>query len=102
MIEQAVDELTPVIGTRPACRALGVAPATIYRRRNPPLPQPKRPKPPPPRALSGEERKAVLDQATPSRLASAALCVVSTCRTTPPHLMCPAWWNMSRPKGPTV
>ena len=33
MIEQTVEELTPVIGTRPACRALGAAPATIYRRR---------------------------------------------------------------------
>jgi hypothetical protein len=32
-MEQAVEELTPVIGTRPACRALGVAVATIYRRR---------------------------------------------------------------------
>jgi putative transposase len=35
MIEQSMAELTPVIGTRPACRALGVAPATIYRRRRP-------------------------------------------------------------------
>jgi putative transposase len=36
MIEQAVQELTPIVGTRPACRALGAAPATIYRRRHPP------------------------------------------------------------------
>ncbi len=35
MIEQAVQELTPIVGTRPACRALGAAPATIYRRRRP-------------------------------------------------------------------
>ena len=61
MIEHAVEELTPIVGTRPACRALGAAAATIYRRRNPPAPQPKRPKPPPARALSGEEREAVLD-----------------------------------------
>jgi len=61
MIEHAVEELTPIVGTRPACRALGAAPATIYRRRNPPTPRPKRPKPPPARALSGEECKAVLD-----------------------------------------
>ncbi len=33
MIEQTVEELTAIIGTRPACRALGVAPATIFRRR---------------------------------------------------------------------
>ena len=35
MIAQTVEELTPIIGTRPACRALGAAPATIYRRRRP-------------------------------------------------------------------
>src|SRR5205085_2667284 len=35
MIEQGVTELTPLIGTRPACRALGMAPATLYRRRRP-------------------------------------------------------------------
>jgi hypothetical protein len=29
MIEQTVDELTPIVGTHPACRALGAAPATI-------------------------------------------------------------------------
>jgi putative transposase len=60
MIEQTVEELTPVIGTLPACRALGVAPATIYRRRRPPAPRPKRPRPTPPRALTGPERAAVL------------------------------------------
>jgi len=32
MIGRTVDELTPVVGTRPACRALGASPATIYRR----------------------------------------------------------------------
>ncbi len=29
MIEQTVQELTPIVGARPACRALGAAPATI-------------------------------------------------------------------------
>ena len=62
MIEQAVEELTPIVGTRPACRALGAAPATIYRRRNPPTPQRERPKSPSARALSGEEREAVLEE----------------------------------------
>ena len=33
MIAATVEELTPIIGTRPACRALGASPATIYRRR---------------------------------------------------------------------
>jgi putative transposase len=60
MIEQTVEELTPVIGTRPACRALGAAPATIYRRRRPPEPRPERPRPVPARALSEAEREAVL------------------------------------------
>ncbi len=30
MIERTVEELTPIIGTRPACRALGASPATVY------------------------------------------------------------------------
>jgi putative transposase len=60
MIEQTVEDLTTIIGTRPACRALGAAPATIYRRRRPPLPRPARPRTPSPRALSAAEREAVL------------------------------------------
>ncbi len=60
MIEQTVDELTPVVGTRPACRALGAAPATIYRRRRPPAPRLPRPRPTPARALSEAEREAVV------------------------------------------
>jgi len=40
MIGETVEELAPIIGTRPACRALGAAPATIYRRRRPPEPRP--------------------------------------------------------------
>jgi putative transposase len=60
MIEQTVEELTPIVGTRPACRALGVAPATIYRRRRPPAPARPRPRPTPARALSEPEREAVL------------------------------------------
>jgi len=61
MIEQTVEELTPIVGTRPACRALGVAPATIYRRRRPPAPRPAKPRPTPARALSEQERRAVLE-----------------------------------------
>jgi putative transposase len=60
MIERAVEELTPVIGTRPACRALGVAPATMYRRRRPPETRAK-PRRPPPRALCSEERETVVE-----------------------------------------
>ena len=61
MIEQTVEELTPLIGTRPACRALGAAAATIYRRRRPPEPKPRRPRPAPARSLEDAERKAVLE-----------------------------------------
>jgi putative transposase len=60
MIEATVEELTPIIGTRPACRALGASPATIYRRRRPPEPKPRKPRPRPARALSEGEREAVL------------------------------------------
>jgi putative transposase len=61
MIEQTVEELTPLVGTRPACRALGASHATIYRRRRPPAPRPCRPRPAPPRALSEAERERVLE-----------------------------------------
>ena len=60
MIEQTVKELAPIVGTRPACRALGAAPATIYRRRRPPTLRPSRQRSTPTRALSEAEREAVL------------------------------------------
>jgi hypothetical protein len=60
MIEQTVEDLTTIIGTRPACRALGAAPATIYRRRRPPAARAARPRQPSARALSEPERAAVL------------------------------------------
>jgi putative transposase len=69
MIEQTVEALTPVIGTRPACRALGAAPATVYRRRRPPAPRPQRPRPTPARALSAAERDAVLAELHSERFA---------------------------------
>jgi putative transposase len=61
MIAATVEELTPLIGTRPACRALGASPATIYRRRRPPEPSMPRPRPTPERALSEAERGRVLE-----------------------------------------
>jgi len=60
MICETVEELTPVIGTRPACRVLGASVATIYRRRRPAEPRPCRPRPTPERALSEPERQQVL------------------------------------------
>jgi putative transposase len=61
MICDTVEELTPLIGTRPACRALGASVATIYRRRRPPEPRPRRARPMPVRALSEAERERVLE-----------------------------------------
>jgi putative transposase len=69
MIEQTVEELTPLVGTRPACRAVGAAPATIYRRRTPPPPRPPRPRGAPARALSAAEREAVLGELHSERFA---------------------------------
>lgn len=61
MIAATVEQLTPIIGTRPACRALGASPATVYRRRRPPQPRAPRPRPTPARAVSEPEREAVLE-----------------------------------------
>jgi len=72
MIEQTVQDLTPLVGTRPACRALGAAPATIYRRRRPPPPRPARPRQPSARALSGPERAAVLAELHSERFVDCA------------------------------
>lgn len=72
MIEQTVEELTPIVGTRPACRALGAAPATIYRRRRPPAPRPPRPRRAPARALSEPEREAVLAELHSERFVDAS------------------------------
>ena len=60
MTEAAVTELVPLLGTRPACRALGVAPATLYRHRRPPGPKTPRSRVTPARALSAAEQGAVL------------------------------------------
>lgn len=62
MITATVEELTPLIGTRPACRALGASPTTIYRRRRPsPETRARRPRPTPERALTPPERERVLE-----------------------------------------
>ncbi|MBI2683804.1 MAG: IS3 family transposase [Actinobacteria bacterium] len=79
MIEQTVEELTPIIGTRPACRVLGAAAATIYRRRRPPEPRPPSPRRAPARALSQTERDAVLAELHSPRFIDASpACVWAT------------------------
>ena len=57
----AVEELAPVIGTKPACELLGVNRATVNRRRSPQPSRPATPRRPPPRALSEPERQRVLE-----------------------------------------
>ena len=58
----AIEELSPQVGTSAACRSLGVPRATLYRRRRPNLPVPAAaPRPTPPRALGEQERQQVLD-----------------------------------------
>ena len=72
MIEQTVEQLTPIIGIRPACRTLGASHATIYRRRRPPAPRPSRPRPKPARALSEPERQKVLAELHSERFVDCA------------------------------
>jgi putative transposase len=60
MIEQAISEIEPLLGTAPACRALGASRASVYRWRTPPRPKPPRTPAVSPRALSEPERGAVL------------------------------------------
>ena len=64
MIDQAIAELAPAVGTTAACTRVGRARATHYRwhRKSPPRqrPAPMSPRPQP-RALSEEERQGVLE-----------------------------------------
>ena len=55
----AVTDATAAMGTEPACRALGLSRATLYRGRRPAAVA--RPRPTPPRALTVVERQGVLD-----------------------------------------
>jgi putative transposase len=54
-------ELAPCVGIARACRALGVSRAGFYRRQKPSLSTPIKDRNPSPRALSGAERRNVLD-----------------------------------------
>jgi putative transposase len=59
---EAVEVLSPEVGTRPACAAIGIPSATVYRhraRRNGPPLAPRR-RPSPSRALVAQERQEVL------------------------------------------
>ena len=57
----AVEKVALGIGTAPACRALDLPRASLYRMRQPPDPEASRPRPRSPRALGPGEREGVLD-----------------------------------------
>jgi putative transposase len=67
---QTVAELAPRLGVAPTCSALDVARASFYRqqRRRPE----RRPRPAPPRALTNDDRQAVLDALHEPRFADLA------------------------------
>ena len=56
---QAINAASVTMGTAPACAALGVARASVYRQRQPATPPVVRPAPP--RALAPSERQGVLE-----------------------------------------
>ncbi len=59
---QAAQQLTTTVGLKPACEALGISRATVYRQRVPRQPPTAEgsPRPPPPLKLSDPERQAVV------------------------------------------
>ena len=73
MINEAVAELSPVVGTAAACRTLGVSRATLYRDRQPRPPlRVLAPRPRPARALSDGEQRALLEVLHSPRFVDAA------------------------------
>jgi putative transposase len=72
MIDQAVTEIEPLVGTLPACRAIGASRASLYRRRSPPPPRARTPRRAPARALTEDERAAVLEQLHSPRFVDAS------------------------------
>lgn len=69
----AVAELAPVVGTSAACDALAVPRATYYRRVAPPEPAVDAAPRTSPRALSAEERQAILDMLHSERFMDASV-----------------------------
>jgi putative transposase len=71
---EAVEVLTPEVGTRPACAAIGIPPATVYRHRarRKALPSGPQKRPSPPRTLRSQERREVLDVLHSERFADRA------------------------------
>lgn len=67
-----IAEAGAALGVAPLCAALGVSRATFYRSQAPKSAGAPRPRPPPPRALSPEERAVVLDVLHEPRFADQA------------------------------
>jgi putative transposase len=61
VIDRALEQLKPVLGTKPACAALGLSRATHYRHLRPKPPRVAKPRPAPANALCPAEREQVLD-----------------------------------------
>ena len=72
MIDEAVTEIEPWIGTLPACRAIGASRASLYRRRSPPSPRAPTPRRVSARSLSEGEQAAVLAQLHSPRFVDAS------------------------------
>jgi putative transposase len=69
MIDQAVIELEPLLGTVGACQSVGASRASLYRWRTPPPARPSRARTPSSRALSALERTMVLKRLHEERFA---------------------------------
>ena len=67
---QAIEAASPTMGTAAACDALGIARASVYRRRQPT--RPPAPRPTPTRALDPIERQTVLETLHSERFLDAA------------------------------
>ncbi len=68
----SAEALAAEVGTVPACEALGIPRATLYRRRRPLARPPHAPRPTPARALAAPERAAVLETLNSERFADKA------------------------------
>jgi putative transposase len=72
MIDAALTEIEPLVGTLGACRAIGASRASLYRRRSPPPARAPTPRRSSARALSERERVAVLEQLHSPRFVDAS------------------------------
>ena len=61
MTGAALEELVPLVRTRRACALVGLARASLYRRRRPAAAPTSRPRPAPPNALTPAERQQLLE-----------------------------------------